>query len=258
MNDSFDIDLEKLAKRHANKFSEQPETPDLLPSISCDLDALEHIIIPDEPESERVNGQRANMSVQLDLLRRSHRGRSELALYHALSIAYLRRNTKHTEKSMVLFRRFWTEKSSTLAVCLDTRWLISALQTFYDHGQSAGEKAAGGVGFMYGNMIKVYETEFAAITDNVDIQHGKFKNRSFPTMYGFKPGDDILININVLAFDAAVNGGLAKVPLLELLKRSKNANTLFQRIDSLKNSEKYGDHPTYTLSFDGRVKSRSK
>ena len=66
MNDSFDIGLEKLAKRHANRFSEQPETPDLLPSISCDLDALERTIIPDDPESERVNGQRANMSVQLD------------------------------------------------------------------------------------------------------------------------------------------------------------------------------------------------
>jgi len=258
MDDCFDNDMDKLAKRHANRFSEQPETPDLLPSISCALDDLKRTIVPDEPETYRITGRRANMNVQLELLRRSHRGKSELSLYHALSIAYLRRNTKHSEKAMALFRRFWTEASDHLTACLDTRWIISALQTFYDHGQSAGEKAAGGVGFMYGNMIKVYETEFSAITDGKDYQYGKFKNRSFPTMYGFKPGDDILININVMAFDAAINGGLAKAPLLELLKRTKNANTIFQRIDNLSRSEQHGGHPTYTLSFDGRLRGTSK
>jgi hypothetical protein len=137
---------------------------------------------------------------------------------------------------------------------INARWLVSALQTFHDHSDDCRERIAGVAGFLYGNLIKVYETEYSARQRRRDPEIRHFKNRSVPGLSGFTPGDDILININVIVLEAAKDGGLASRPLLALLEIIAASNTIFQRTDALGEIAPFSDHPTFTLSFRGRVK----
>lgn len=199
-----------------------------------------------------VDPRRADMTHQVRMLSKTFSGRSELELLHAVTISYLRRDTPHTEKARLIFQRLWREQADFLIERLSIRWVISALQTFYDHSEVPGERIAGGMGFTYGNLIKVYETEHHARhrrrTPNIDA----YKNKSVRGMFGFKPGDDILINLNVLMLDAAKAGGLASTPLLKLLDMIAQSETIFQRTDALVETEPFSDHPNFTLSFEGR------
>ena len=75
-----------------------------------------------------------------------------------------------------------------------------------------------------------------------------------PGLSGFTPGDDILININVIMLEAAKHGGLASKPLMALLEIIAASNTIFQRTDALHGVAPFSEHPTFTLSFRGRIK----
>lgn len=244
--------LRLLDRRLSQRFSSQPTAPDLLPSIDVDLHALS--LRPIGEASQVANRRRSDMIAQRQMLTNAFSGRSELELLHALAISYLRRNTPHTEKAWAIFRRIWGEQSEFMTVRTTPRWLISALQTFYDHGEDAQERIAGSVGFLYGNLIKVYETEYAARRRNKPPELKNYRNKSVPGMSGFKPGDDILININVLVLDAAKSGGLASRPLMALLEVIAESETIFQRTDALREVEPFAQHPTFTLSFRGRMR----
>lgn len=242
--------LSMLNQRLDKRFSVQLSAPDLLPDPDVDLGHLKGLLV--QETEDRPHGKRSDMRSQLQALERAFSGRSELELLHALSISYLRRLTPHTKKSWDIFRRIWVEQSDFMIQSLPVRWLLSALQTFYDHSDDAGEKIAGGIGFTYGNMIKIYETEHNAKSKAATPKVRQYKNKSVPTMFGFKPGDDILININVLVLDAATKGGLAAAPLLRLLEVVADSQTIFQRTDALQRVPEFSDHPSFTLSFDGR------
>ncbi|WP_283179986.1 hypothetical protein [Gemmobacter sp. 24YEA27] len=144
------------------------------------------------------------------------------------------------------------EKADFLVENLSARWLISALQTFYDHSEVPEERIAGGLGFTYGNLIKIYETEHHARRRNRPPEAHAFRNKSVPGMFGFSPGDDILINLNVLVLDAAKRGGLAAPALIRLIAAVAAGNTVFQRTDALATVPPFSDHPHFTYSFDGR------
>jgi hypothetical protein len=240
-----------LDQRLTRRFSSQSEAPDLLPSHDVDLAGLSQQIVEKPPYAPKA--RRSDMVAQKRMLSKSFSGRSELELLHALVISYLRRSTPHTSKAWALFRRIWEEQPDFMIDNLTPRWLISALQTFYDHGDDSGEKLAGIGGFFYGNLIKIYETEHNARRRNRVPQIQNYKNKSVPGMFGFKPGDDILININSMALDVAKNGGLAARPFLALLEAVATSNTIFQRTDALHEIEPFSQHPTFTLSFLGRA-----
>jgi hypothetical protein len=244
--------LRRLDQRLSQRFSGQPNALDLLPSVDVDLHALtlQSIAAPPEEPLRR----RADMVAQKQMLTKTFSGRSELELLHALAISYLRRNTPHTTKAWKIFRRIWAEQSEFMTNELTPRWLISALQTFYDHSDDAHERIAGGVGFLYGNLIKVYETEYAARRRNRLPELKNYKNKSVPGLFSFKPGDDILININILVLDAAKSGGLAAKPLMALLEVIASSETIFQRTDALYGIEPFTQHPSFTMSFQGRIK----
>lgn len=242
--------LKLLERRLESRFSDQPETPDLLPDPDSDLTSLTTTEVTTLPP--KVGARRSDMSEQVKMLSKTFAGKSELELLHAVVISYLRRNTPHTAKAYLLFRRIWEEQSEFMLARLSIRWLISALQTFYDHSEVAGERVAGGIGFTYGNLIKVYETEHHARRRNRIPEADSYKNKSVPGMFGFKPGDDILINLNVIVLDAAKNGGLASDPLLKLLETVAHGKTIFQRTDSLADVAPFSLHPNFTFSFDGR------
>lgn len=241
-----------LDRRLAQRFSRQLDVPDLLPATDVDLKSLSLQTV--EKCAEATPRRRSDMNAQRTMLTNTFAGRTELELLHALAISYLRRDTPHTKKAWAIFRRIWTEQSNFMVTSINARWLISALQTFYDHSDEMRERIAGVVGFLYGNLIKVYETEYSARQRNRTPEIRHFKNRSVPGLSGFTPGDDILININVIMLEAAKHGGLASKPLFALLEIIASSNTIFQRTDALHAVAPFSEHPTFTLSFRGRIR----
>jgi len=223
----------------------------ILPDRDVDLIGLRSRFITEYPP-ERPEGSRSDINAHWASLRYTFRDQSELLALHALSVSYLRRSTPFTDDALHLFRRIWSEQTDFMLEHIDARWLISALQTFYDHPATAGERTAGGMGFMYGNLIKVYETERSAEGRGEIRKDAQFRNRNFRGLYGFKPGDDILANLHVLLYDASLDAGLAGPPLLRFMEMASDNDLIFSRIDALSDTPPFSDHPTYTLSFGGR------
>ena len=141
--------VEKRVDRHT------PE--DLLPDTGIDLHKLAFEYLP--KEAELPDGPRSNMQNQYSILEYHLRGKSRLAHLNAMVISYLRRDTPFTEKARTLFHKIWREQGILLLNELSTRWLISTLQTFLDHGENEYQRKIGATGYFYGNVMKIYEGE---------------------------------------------------------------------------------------------------
>ncbi|MFQ1700568.1 hypothetical protein ACJ5NV_08230 [Loktanella agnita] len=85
-------------------------------------------------------------------------GQSELALLHGLLVSHLRKHT-YPDHAPALFRRLWAEEENWLLDHLPTRWLISAVITFADHGETeADRKLAQSLNILF-SLMKIYESE---------------------------------------------------------------------------------------------------
>lgn len=223
--------LKGLARKAKYRFPHQPEQPDLMPDlVSFNSDIARHKIIA-VMEEQPVHSRR-KMEGQLLNLKSSYSGRPEILLWHSLAISYLRRKTPHTEKARALFFKIWDEQYEWLADNLNARWLISALQTFADHGRTPRETQCGAVGFMYGNLIKVYESEIASVFHQSEVID-RYKSGKIRGLFEFQPGDDILLNINTFAYAAARDAGPAGLALSRLLLIVKEGESIFSRTDAV-------------------------
>ena len=85
-------------------------------------------------------------------------GQTELVLLHGLVIAHLRKRDFPAHAPQ-LFRKIWAEQGPFLLGALNTRWLISAVITFGEHGVTASEMALGRELGMLFSVMKLYEFE---------------------------------------------------------------------------------------------------
>ena len=127
-----------------------------LPPLDADLEPLKAAqVAPDAPEQVGATSSYARKRRELSA---EFAGQAELLLLHALLIANLRRRDQpaHTAR---LFQRLWAEQSDFLIASLDARWLVSAISTFGDHGQTDVQRRVGqSLSVLFG-MMKLYETE---------------------------------------------------------------------------------------------------
>lgn len=223
--------LKDLRRKHRYRFPRQEEVADVLPPPGTPIAALKAQILPEAAKTP-LRG-RADMADHLRRLERTFAGKSALLAWHGLAISYLRRDTPLTARARDLFEEIWAEEGAYLARSLPSRWLISALQTFFDHGTRPGDREAGGMGFVYGNLIKVYEAERAATAPHGPADPDRFAPERFRGMFGFVPGNDILLNINRGMFEAASRAETAGPALFELLARARRSETAFSRIDRI-------------------------
>ena len=206
---------------------------DILPPVTIDLGPLADERLP--KDASRPDVKRARIPDQAALLRYQLRGKSGLSLLNALTISYLRRDTRHTKKARTLFHRIWREQGHLLINELSTRWLISTLQTFLDHGETEAQRMIGASGYFYGNMMKIYEGERAleglpqgAAYPNLSPQS---KNRFRGLDRYSVGGTDLLLNTNALALGIALRDEVAGLVLQELLLRVKSSKNVFWRHD---------------------------
>lgn len=225
------LDLGLLLRRARARLPRQPDIRDLLPPDDVDLDRAKATILVSAPAN--FPAKRRNMADQLVRLQIALKGQPEILLWHALAISYLRRDTPHTDRARRLFFRIWDSETEFMLNALNARWLVSSLQSFADHGRSEAERLAGSAGFLYGNLIKVYESEInSAFRRRKEI--GPFKGAPVKGLFGFQPGHDILRNINIFAMaQADADGGPAGLALMRLMAHIRDGSTIFDRTDAL-------------------------
>lgn len=227
-----EIAFPDLTRRALNRIAAQ-EVDDILPDEDADLVSLLYetlprdAVLPKEPRSDIHNQSR--------ILDYHLRGKSQLAKLNALTISYLRRDTPHTTKARALFHRIWDEHGILLVNELTTRWLISTLQTFLDHGINEAQRTIGAAGYFYANMMKIYEGERAiegrAQDAIYDASDARTPNR-FSGLDRFSVGGtDLLLNTNAVLLDLATRDDSAGLVLHEFMLRVKHAGNVFKRMD---------------------------
>lgn len=123
--------------------------------LQADLAALARQVVPaPKPLPPRASAH----ARKRQLLLAEHEGHSELALLNALCIAHLRRRSFPAEAPL-LFYRIWEEQGEMLRQALSTRWLISSIITFADHGRTEPQRRLGTSLNVLFSLMKLYEYE---------------------------------------------------------------------------------------------------
>ena len=128
-------------------------------------------VTTDELKSQRVEGKwrgiayvaSANIYEHFNGLRRDFAGMPELCFVHAQLIVRIRRG-QELETAVPAFLKLWAEEAEFLTKHLNTRWLISACDTFADFGSPA-QKAAAMMLVLLVNTVKLAETERLTLAD---------------------------------------------------------------------------------------------
>lgn len=224
--------LPKLSERAALRVPSQ-KVSNILPKKDIDLWQLANTFLPKEMESPNIS--RADIGDQSQILEYHFRGKTQLAHLTALSISYLRRDTKYTEQARFIFHKIWENCGPILVNELSTRWLISTLQTFIDHGKNESQRQIGTAGYFYANMMKIYEGErsIEGHAQDADYSEGTPQTKNqFRGLDRFNVGGtDLLLNTNALLLEIALKDEVAGLVLQEFLLRTKSANTVFSRFD---------------------------
>ena len=122
-----------------------------------DLVAMrERIVQAGEPVQTR--GSDKSLERHLANLRCEFSGRPELLLHHATLIVLIRREVRLAE-SLGQFTALWAQEAEFLCRHLNLRWLISAADTFADHGPDPQARAVAMMASLLANTVKIGESD---------------------------------------------------------------------------------------------------
>jgi len=229
---NFPDDLDSLWKRSTQRVRSQTQN-DLLPAIDADLKPYRYSIL--EPISEIPSVGRGRMENQAKLLEYRFQNRPHVCFLLGIIISYLRRDTKVTKKARILFQRLWIEEYHLLLAMLPTRWLISTLQTFLEHGANEDQRIIGASGFFFANLMKAYEAERSLeglAADSVYPSTTPTTKNGFAGLDRIKlGGSDLMLNTNAQLLELSSRERTAGRVLEEFLLRMKSSSTVFSRMD---------------------------
>lgn len=226
--------LERYARA---RLPRQKDIENFLPAVDCDLAALRRKkVVRVEFDADAPRKDMANHALRLQ---NWFVGKSELFYLNALCIAYLRRRSIHTDHARILFIRLWAEQGEFLASKLSSRWLLSALMTFMDHGETPLQRVIGSVGIAFGNSVKIYEWERVARGDfahGFDVHEGLDHTiEGIPDVGRVSVANaDIFRNMLASYVDLSLQDRVAGRVLITLLIRFHGADTIFSRLDEAK------------------------
>lgn len=183
-----------------------------------------------------THGADKNLSQHLDQLRAEFSGQSELLYYHAKIIVLIRRDYKSRE-NFNLFKSLWSSQTDFLLNNLNTRWLVSAADTFADYSQDPLEQALAVSTSLLVNTVKLYETERfinkSGPTNDTENSIKTLKTRRVDLFDGtsaFAIGTDDTIRNMRWRLDKVCNQNAILGKLLtEVFNRLQNHNTAYQR-----------------------------
>lgn len=124
---------------------------------TSDYSVLKTQLISDT-EQVYTHGADKGITQHLHNLRAEFAGQAELLYYHAQLIVLIRREYQVAEQ-FALFERLWDKEAEFLRQQLNTRWLISAADTFADHSSDASTRSLALAASLLVNTVKLQETE---------------------------------------------------------------------------------------------------
>ncbi|WP_294033356.1 hypothetical protein [uncultured Moraxella sp.] len=120
-------------------------------------------------------GSAKDLQTHINDLRQEFVGLPTLCHYHASLIVLIRREID-TEANFQKFKALWLAERDFLLQHLNTRWLISACDTFIDHDEDATLQAILMNANILINTIKLQETE-RLLCQATDIEHDDVRQR---------------------------------------------------------------------------------
>lgn len=197
-------------------------------------------------ETKYTHGSDKNLQSHVENLKLEFVGRTELEYYHANLIVLIRRDFQ-TAKNFELFEQLWYQHQEFLIKNLNTRWLISACDTFIDHSEDDYLKFLLMNAVVMVNTIKLQESE-RFLTDSEDTKALNERITFLQTerlalfdgVSGFAVGtDDTLRNMR-WRLDKLCNDHTLGGIVLEIFERAQqpDANTVFSRFRELHTREK--------------------
>lgn len=202
--------------------------------------------IIDGDKLEYTYGSDKDLQTHLTNLKREFVGHSELEYYHATLIVLIRRGFQ-VEKEFKSFEQLWYEQKEFLIKKLNTRWLISACDTFIDHSDDDYLKSLLMNAVILVNTIKMQESErYLTATENAkadDSRYSSLQNERlalFDGVAGFAVGtDDTLRNMRWRLDKLAQSHPLGGL-LIEIFERVQkpSADTVYSRFRALHTRDK--------------------
>lgn len=127
-----------------------------LPPAGLDLAPLKTRLVT--PVQEPFRSSRSGFAHKLREMATEFEGLPELLALHGLLIANLRRRDQPPQAAP-LFLRMWREEADFLLENLEARWLVSAVATFAEHGETEVQRRIGQSLNVLFSTVKLYETE---------------------------------------------------------------------------------------------------
>jgi len=192
--------------------------------------------IIDGSEIRYTHGSSNNLEEHFIALRDEFIGQSELCFTHAKIIVLIRRDFE-VESHFALFEQLWNQEKSYLLKNLNTRWLISATDTFADLSDDDTVKSLSLACSCLLNTVKMQESERyitntqSSVTDKEKINRLDNEER-IPLFDGtsvFKFGtDDTLRNMR-WRIDKVAKLNITGEVLLEIFLRLQEFDTIYKR-----------------------------
>ncbi len=180
-------------------------------------------------------GSSNDIKEHFEQLKHEFHGLSELCYTHAKLIVLIRRDFK-TKNHFELFQKLWHQESKHLLKHLNTRWLISACDAFFDYSDCEKTKSLALSAIFLINTIKIQETEHYAnhyksnISDEMIESLQAKRVGLFDGTSAFAIGtDDTLRNMRWRLNKIAKNNIVGEI-LLELFNRVNTHNTVYKRM----------------------------
>ena len=214
--------------------------------ISSDFSRQKQIII-DGDEIKYTHGSSNNLEEHFVALRDEFIDQSELCYTHAKIIVLIRRDFE-VKNQFILFEKLWKEEKDYLLKHLNTRWLISAADTFADFSDDDSIKGLSVACSCLLNTVKMQESErfitnaHSSIDDKEKMTRLDNEER-VPLFDGtsvFKIGtDDTLRNMR-WRIDKVAKINIAGEILLEIFLRLQEHDTIFKRLKDRHSRSKTG------------------
>ncbi|RNF32797.1 polysaccharide pyruvyl transferase family protein [Paracoccus methylarcula] len=198
------------------------------------IDMRERIIPGSAPALPRPPAK--DISFHFATLREEFATKPELLFYHAALISLIRRRLEK-DRAFAQFRAIWTEETEFLRRELDSRWLVSACNTFADHAEDPAERALAMTGAILTDTVKLYETENWATGQNGTARQYRAVPPQIPlfdgmTAFGIGRGD-LIRNMQRRLATVANKKSVVSVIVFELFHRIHAHDTVFRRFHSM-------------------------
>ena len=194
-----------------------------------------------------THGSSNSIEGHFNALKDEFSGQSELCYTHAKIIVLIRRDFK-AKKHFAILENLWKEEKNFLLKNLNTRWLISATDTFADYSNDDDVKGLSVACSCLLNTVKMQESErFITNAENCKDDQDKIKRLQneervplFDGTSAFAVGtDDTLRNMR-WRIDRAAKMNIAGEILLEIFLRMQKYNTVYRRFKDKHTRNKTG------------------